>query len=147
MLLADQAGTNMHDQYQKLYRDFHWQVPEHFNIAQVCCERWARDPGRTAILYEDTGGATARWTYRDLHLAANRLANALRALGVRRGNRVAIIVPQRPETAIAHIALYRLGAVAMPMSMLFGPEALSYRFADSGAVADPSAGSILRGFL
>jgi acetyl-CoA synthetase len=125
----------MHDQYPKLYRDFRWQVPKHFNIAQVCCDRWARDARRTAILYEEASGATERWTYRDLHVAANRLANALRALGVRRGDRVAIIVPQRPETAFAHIALYRLGAVAMPMSMLFGPDALSYRFADSGAVA------------
>ncbi len=125
----------MHDQYPTLYRDFRWQVPKHFNIAQVCCERWARDARRTAILYEEASGATARWTYRDLHVAANRLANALRALGVRRGDRVAIIVPQRPETAIAHIALYRLGAVAMPMSMLFGPDALGYRFADSAAVA------------
>jgi len=125
----------MRDQYAKLYREFRWHVPERFNIAQVCCERWARDPSRVAILHEDATGATERWSYRDLHLAANRLANGLRALGVRRGDRVAIVVPQRPATAIAHMALYRLGAIAMPMSMLFGPEALAYRFADSGAVA------------
>ncbi len=125
----------MIDHYPTLYSDFRWLVPRHFNIAQVCCERWARDPRRIAILYEDAAGATARWTYRDLHLAANRLANALRALGVRRGDRIAIVVPQRPATAVAHIALYRLGAVAMPMSMLFGPDALQYRFADSEAVA------------
>jgi acetyl-CoA synthetase len=125
----------MNDQYPRLYRDFRWQVPRHFNIADVCCGRWAREPQRTAILYEDAAGATARWTYRDLHLAANRLANGLRALGVKRGDRVAIVVPQRPATAIAHIAIYRLGAIAMPMSMLFGPDALRYRFADSEAAA------------
>ena len=123
------------DQYKALYRDFRWSVPARLNIAQVCCERWARDPARTAILFEDADGATARWSYRQLHEAANRLANALAALGVRRGDRVAIVVPQRPATAVAHFAIYRLGAVAMPMSMLFGPEALEYRFADSGAVA------------
>ena len=123
------------DQYKALYQDFRWSVPARLNIAQVCCARWARDPARTAILYEDASGATARWSYRQLHEAANRLANALAALGVRRGDRVAIVVPQRPATAVAHFAIYRLGAVAMPMSMLFGPEALEYRFADSGAVA------------
>ena len=123
------------DQYKRLYRDFRWAVPERFNIAQVCCERWAADSARTAILFEDANGATTRWSYRDLHDAANRLANALAALGVRRGDRVAIVVPQRPATAVAHFAIYRLGAIAMPMSMLFGPDALQYRFADSGAVA------------
>ncbi len=123
------------DSYETLYQDFRWAVPARFNIAQVCCERWARDPARTAILFEDGNGATTRWTFRDLHLAANRLANALAAMGVRRGDRVAIVVPQRPATAVAHFAIYRLGAVAMPMSMLFGPEALEYRLADSGAVA------------
>jgi acetyl-CoA synthetase len=123
------------DDYEALYRGFRWAVPERFNIAQVCCERWAGDPGRTAILYEDGHGATVRWSYRDLHTAANRLANGLRALGVERGDRVAIIVPQRPATAVAHLAIYRLGAVAMPMSTLFGPDALRYRFEDSGAVA------------
>src|SRR5262249_16399803 len=64
---------------------------------------------------------------------ANRLSNALAGLGVSRGDRVAIILPQRPETAIAHIACYQMGAVAMPLSILFGPEALEYRLADSGA--------------
>ena len=55
-------------------------------------------------------------------------------LGVARGDRVAIVLPQRPETAIAHIACYQIGAVAMPLSMLFGPEALEYRLQDSEAV-------------
>ncbi|MCL4748036.1 MAG: AMP-binding protein, partial [Burkholderiaceae bacterium] len=123
------------DSYQSLYHGFRWAVPARLNIAQLCCARWAREPARTAILFEDASGATTRWSYRDLHLAANRLANALEAMGVRRGDRVAIVVPQRPATAVAHFAIYRLGAVAMPMSMLFGPEALEYRLADSGAVA------------
>src|SRR5665213_1320413 len=61
------------------------------------------------------------------------MATALHRRGVERGDRVAIVMPQRIETAIAHMAIYRLGAVAMPLSMLFGPEALEYRINDSGA--------------
>jgi len=57
-----------------------------------------------------------------LQADANRLSNALLALGVKRGDRVAIVLPQRAETAVAHLAIYQLGAVAMPLSMLFGPE-------------------------
>jgi acetyl-CoA synthetase len=54
---------------------------------------------------------------------------------VRRGDRVGILLPQRPETAIAHLAVYKLGAVAVPLFVQFGPDALEHRLADSGARA------------
>jgi len=123
------------DDYEALHAGFRWQVPRHVNIAELCCARWARAAGRTAIVFDRGGGRVEHIGYRELHLAANRLANALAALGVKRGDRVAIVLPQRPETAIAHFAIYRLGAIAMPLSILFGPEALQYRLADSEAVA------------
>ena len=94
-----------------------------------------RERHRFALYYEDDAGVTSAWTYWDLQQQANRLSNALRALGVKRGNRVAIILPQRPETAIAHIACYQMGAIAMPLSILFGSEALEYRLQDSETVA------------
>jgi acetyl-CoA synthetase len=127
--------TAARDDHEALHRGFRWQVPRRFDIARACVARWARDRGRVAIVVDGGDGTARSVTYRELHLAANRLANALAALGVRRGDRVAIVLPQRPETAIAHFAIYRLGAVAMPMSVLFGPDALAYRFEDSGAVA------------
>jgi len=105
------------------------------NIAELCSRRWARrTPGATAIDWQHEDGRSARLSYRQLQQAADRLSNALRGLGVGRGDRVAVVMPQRFETAIAHIAIYQLGAVAMPLSMLFGPEALAYRLHDSGAV-------------
>jgi acetyl-CoA synthetase len=76
----------------------------------------------------------AAFSYADLHATALRLAVALTALGVARGERVAIVMPQRFETAVAQMAVSALGAVAMPLSMLFGPEALAYRLRDSEAV-------------
>ena len=91
-------------------------------------------PRGSALLWEDEGGATATWTYHALQQQANRLANALDALGVRRGDRVGIILPQRPETVVVHVACYQLGAVAMPLSILFGPEALEYRLQNSETV-------------
>ena len=124
----------MIDRYREICDAFHWQVPARFNIARECCARWASEPGRVAIHYEDDAGHTAICTYRELQQQANRLSNALIALGVERGDRVAIVLPQRPETAIAHIACYQMGAVAMPLSVLFGPDALEYRLQDSEAV-------------
>ena len=66
---------------------------------------------------------------------SNRLANVLSARGIRRGDRVAILLPQAPAVAAAHVAIYKLGAIALPLAMLFGVEAISYRLADSGARA------------
>ncbi len=122
------------DRYQKLYQQFRWHVPAVFNIAEVCCSRWAKDPRRIAIHYEDELGQTATLSYAALQVQANRLSNVLRKRGVQRGDRVAIILPQRPEAAITHMACYQTGAVAMPMSILFGPDALEYRLQNSEAV-------------
>ncbi len=129
---SNEAGAA--DDYQTLYQGFHWHVPPDFNIAQLCAGRWAGDAGRIAILYEDDAGHASTITYTALWRDARRLAQALRRHGVARGDRVAIVLPQRPETAVAHIACHLLGAVAMPLSILFGPEALAYRLQDSAAV-------------
>jgi acetyl-CoA synthetase len=125
----------MRDQYRALYESFRWSVPAEFNIATVCSRRWASESSRIALHCEDERGKRASYTYAALQADANRLSNALLALGVQRGDRVAIVLPQRPETAVAHIAIYQLGAVAMPLSLLFGPDALEYRLQDSSAVA------------
>ncbi len=117
----------MADRYDELYRSFRWNVPARYNMARACCGNWAPDRGRFALYWEDESGAMAAYTYWDLQQAANRLSNALAALGVKRGDRVAIILPQRPETAIAYIAVFQLGAIALPLSHLFGPDALEYR--------------------
>jgi len=108
------------DRYAEIHAAFRWSVPERYNIAHECCTRWARaTPDAVAIRWEHEDGRTAACTYAELDRAADRLAHALTRAGVGRGDRVAIVMPQRIETAIAHIALYRLGAVAMPLSYLF----------------------------
>ena len=122
------------DDYAALHAGFRWHVPRDFNIAEACCTRWARTrPDAVAIRFEDERGSRTDFTYGEIDREADRLAAALRARGVARGDRVALVLPQRFETAVAHVALYRLGAVAMPLSMLFGPDALEYRIRDSEA--------------
>lgn len=131
-----------------LHGRFRWQVPAAFNIAQACCGRWARaTPQAIAIRWEHEDGRRALFSYADLQAGANRLAQALRRLGVRRGDRVAVVMPQRVETAVADLAVWQLGAVAMPLSMLFGPEALEYRLNHAEAevaIVDESAIANLR---
>jgi acetyl-CoA synthetase len=130
------VGATAPDHYASLHAGFRWKVPEHFNMADACVRRWTADRrtvNNTAVVADDPGGAIREHTYLDLFFAANRLSNLLRILGVRAGERVAIVLPQRFETAVAYMAVLQMGAVAVPLSQLFGPEALAYRLQDSAA--------------
>src|SRR5689334_4445082 len=117
----------MVDRYVELYRSYRWRVPQRYNIAGACCGQWAADRSRFALYWEDESGAMAAYSFWDIQVAANRLSNALAGLGVKRGDRVAIMLPQRPESAIAYMAIFQLGAIALPLSHLFGPDAIEYR--------------------
>nr|WP_314876401.1 AMP-binding protein [uncultured Pseudomonas sp.] len=104
---------------------------EFFNIGEACCDRWAeREPNRVALIQKNSDGSVARCTYLELQKAANRLANALARQGIKPGERVGIMLPQRLEAAVAHIALYKLGAVAVPLFVLFGLDAIRHRAKD-----------------
>ena len=127
------AGTR---DYEALRRSFRWQIPAHYNMGVDICDHWAeREPARTALLDVRADGQTEEISYGALREQSNRLANVLAAQGVGRGDRVAILLPQMSAVAVCHIAIYKLGAVALPLAMLFGVEAISYRLKDSGARA------------
>ena len=113
--------------WDSLHSSFRWNVPQRYNIARACCGRWAEDRARFALYYEDEAGHTEAWSFWDVQQAANRLSNVLGAMGVMAGDRVAIILPQRPQTGVAHMACYQMGAIALPISHLFGADALEYR--------------------
>ncbi|HEY7662407.1 MAG TPA: acyl-CoA synthetase [Xanthobacteraceae bacterium] len=122
--------------YDALCRSFRWRLPAHYNIGVDVCDRWAEiEPGRTAIFDLGVGGVIEEISYGALREQSNRLANVLAACGIGRGDRVAILLPQSPAVAASHIAIYKLGAIALPLAMLFGVEAIAYRLEDSGARA------------
>ena len=115
--------------YDELRSSFRWELPETLNLGVDVCERQPRDA--PAILVTDGRAITRTVTFGELADDSNRLANALRGLGVGRGDRVGIVLPQRPETAVAHIAAAKLGAIAVPLSVLFGPDGLETRLRDA----------------
>lgn len=121
---------------------FTWQIPDHFNIGEAICDHWAaRDPDRLALLEVDEDGVTRHHSYQDLAQAAARLSHALAARGIalhtpgEAGDRVGVLMPQRFETAVSHIAITRMGGVLLPLFVLFGPDALLHRLRNSGASA------------
>ncbi|WP_420391656.1 AMP-binding protein [Acuticoccus sp.] len=126
-------------------RRFAWAIPERYNIGVDVCDRWAdAAPDRPAIV--DASSGTTITTFAELKARSNRLAGALAARGVGChgpvGDRIGVLLPQRVETALAHIAAFKLGAVSIPLFTLFGEDALRHRLADSGAraVVTDSAG-------
>ncbi len=122
------------DSYEALRDRFAWAVPERYNIGVDVCDKWAeRDPDRLALIHKRRDGAVENYSFADLRRLSNRLANALAAHGVARGDRVGILLPQAPETAVSHIAVYKMGGIAVPLFSLFGVEALEYRIGNCGA--------------
>ncbi|GHB28443.1 acetyl-CoA synthetase [Pseudovibrio japonicus] len=120
--------------YEDLRAQFRWTIPASYNIASDACDRWADvEPMRTALLHVLDCGDVEAWSYGQLKAHSCQLANALQSLGVAPRDRVALLLPQAPETAISHFAIYRLGAIAVPLAALFGPEALQYRLENAGA--------------
>ena len=133
--------------YQALSQRFRWHIPDRFNIA-AAIDHWADCSGRTALIAVREGGQEERWSFDMLRAVSCRMANVLAARGLGPGDRVAILLPQRPETAAAHLAAYRLGAIAVPLFTLFGPDAVAFRLADSGAsavITDRAGAAMLAG--
>ena len=117
--------------YRSVYDGFRWEIPDYYNIGVDICDR--QDQGATALIFRDQNGAVTRHSFGDLKRLSNRFANLLAAMGAVREDRLAILLPQAPETAVAHIAAYKSGMIAVPLFVLFGEDALEYRLAASGA--------------
>lgn len=121
--------------YASLAANFAWNIPERYNIGVDVCDKWADGSGRIALIYEDAEGHGTRYTFDQLKALSDRFANALLASGAQRGDRIGIFLSQSIETAIAHLAAYKAGMVAVPLFALFGVDAIEHRLGDSGAVA------------
>jgi len=131
---------HLHEQdwesYEQLVESFEWEVPEEFNVATYICDRWAEaDPDRVALYIKDDPRGQEEYTFGEIRTAADRLANYLETQGIERGDRVGVNVPQKAEAVIGHVAVWKLGAVSVPLSTLFGTEGLRYRLEDCGAQA------------
>lgn len=122
------------DTYEAVHRDFSWDIPADFNIGRAVADDWAtQEPDRICLQHFSPDGHHLSLTYGELAARSNAFANALASLGVGRGDRVALLLPQCFETVIAHVAVYKIGAIALPLALLFGAEALDYRLTAAGA--------------
>lgn len=117
--------------FDTLCEQFEWEIPSTLNIAEQVCSRHADGSNTLALIAESESGSTQRYSFDDIERLSNQLANAFKQLGIERGDRIAVILPQRLETALVHLAAQKLGAISLPLSVLFGDDALHFRLADS----------------
>jgi acetyl-CoA synthetase len=121
--------------YEAIRAAFRWDIPARCNLAEEVCDRWADGSGRVAMIEVLADGAALRIDYDELRRRACKLSNLFLSMGVRRGDRIGVLLPQCQETLLAHLAAWRIGAISVPLFVLFGEDALSYRLADCAAVA------------
>ncbi|WP_226041913.1 AMP-binding protein [Natrinema sp. DC36] len=135
-----------HDSYDDARESFAWDVPDAFNAAADLVSK--HEGGDRVALYQaHSDGRRERYTFDDLDERSNAVAAALASRGVERGDRVAVVVPQKPANVLTHLACWKLGATSLPLSVLFGDDALRYRLTDSGArvaVVDDSQRETIR---
>ncbi len=117
--------------YDEMRRGFRWEVPARYNIASDVLDK--HDPDRLAMLWEDWQGRERRLSFGDLQRLTNQAANVLAGCNVERGDRVAVMLPPTPESAATFLATYKLGAILLSLSILYGDDAIVHRLRDSGA--------------
>ncbi|WP_276245585.1 MULTISPECIES: acyl-CoA synthetase [unclassified Haladaptatus] len=134
------------DSYDAARDQFEWDIPKSYNLAYDLVRKHA-DPGQIALYQAYPDGRREAYTFHELDRLSNQLANGLADLGVERGDRVAVLVPQKPANLLTHLACWKLGAISLPLSKLFGPDAVGYRLRDSEAtvvVGDESVTDVVR---
>ncbi len=120
--------------YEDLLKSFNWGIPEKFNIGISCCDKFAeKNPEKLALIYVDENEKVKNYSYGLIKLLSNKFCNFLKSLGLKRGDRIAILLSQQPETLISHLSGYRLGLICVPLFVLFGQDAIEYRLNNSEA--------------
>src|SRR3954452_2998485 len=115
--------------YEQVCAEHEWRVPERYNIAADCCDKHPRD--KLAMVHERHDGLRRELTWGELQDLSNRAANLLEAHGVERGDRVCVVLPPTPETAAVFFGTWKLGAILLSMSVLYGDEGIAHRLNDS----------------
>ncbi len=116
------------DKYDLLYKNFKWKVPKYYNFGFDVIDKWAEDRTKLALISIDRTGKRDRYhTFRDLSVESNRFANALRKIGIKKRDRVLVILQSIPEWYIALIGMFKVGIIPMPGTVLLTAKDVEYR--------------------
>ncbi len=133
--------------YEETRRRFRWELPATFNFGRDVVDDWAaRMPDKLCLIWQDETGRERRFTWRDMSLLSSRFANVLARAGIRRGDRIVVMLPRIPEWQVAMVGCTRLGAVPVPCIEMLTEKDVAYRVAHCGAVAAITTGASTQKF-
>jgi acyl-coenzyme A synthetase/AMP-(fatty) acid ligase len=121
--------------YEQTCRDFRWEVPEYYNFAYDVVDRWGEDAQKLAMLWVNEHDDERRLTFRDFATRANQVGNALRTMGIRKGERILIMLPRLPEWWETVLGIMKIGAISMPGTTLLTPKDVAFRLQSAEAAA------------
>jgi acetyl-CoA synthetase len=135
MVPSDRMVDEPDIDYDDVYRNWKWNVPEYFNMGADCVDKHVREGrgDRTVLIWENDRGETARFTYSEMKVLSDRFGNVLKNLGLGKGDRFLIRLPNLPQFQIAFIGGVKIGAVPIPSSCMFKPREVEYRLVDSSS--------------
>ena len=119
--------------YRRACAEFEWNLPARFNFGRDVVDRHAEERDRLALIWRNEAGSERRFRFSDIAKLSNRFANLLKTHGIRKGDRVIIMLPRIPEWQIAMVGCLKLGAVAVPCIEMLTEADIAHRLADSGA--------------
>jgi acetyl-CoA synthetase/medium-chain acyl-CoA synthetase len=125
---------NMTD-YEQARRDFKWEVAENYNFAHDAIGKWAQTSDKLAMLWVGQDGREERYTFADFDEQSSRVAHTFEKLGVKKGDRVLLMLPRMVEWWDTMLGLMKLGAVGIPCTTLLTPNDIAYRAEMAEAVA------------
>src|SRR5688572_4306655 len=115
--------------YEDVCAAHEWRVPDPYNLAADVCDKHPRE--KLAMVHERFDGARRELTWGEMQDLAGRAANLLASHGVERGERVAVVLPPTPETAAIFFGTWKLAAMLLSMSVLYGDDGIRHRLGDS----------------
>ena len=133
-IVSARPTTSAHsrfESYDEAVAAHEWHVPARYNIAQDVCDK--HPPDKLAMVWEDFRGNERQVRWGELQEASNRLASVLRQHGVEIGDRVAMLLTPRPETAVAFLGTFKAGAILLSLSVLYGDDGIRHRVTDAQA--------------
>ncbi len=126
-MIVSSEKTEHIDEYMNHYRNFKWQVPEYYNFGFDVVDKWAEDRTKLALVSIDRNKNGKYHTFYDLKTLSDRFANVLMNLGVKKGDRVLVMLQSIPEWYVVMIAMFKLGVIPMPGTVLLKQKDIEYR--------------------
>lgn len=139
--------TATQDRYTELRNNHRWDVPELYNMAVDVADHHPRD--KRALILESAVEGQREVSWGEIQDRSRQIATTLQKAGIKKGDRVAVLLPQRADTPAAYLGVLRTGAILVTMSLLWAAEPIRFRLEDSGAtviIAEESASHLFQGF-